>query len=505
MTSKWLTSQSFVVYALSLLSLMEIIDLTVVNVSLPQIMAALDIDMDHASLVSTSYIIAAAIFNSLTGILAKRFGLKRLILGSSILFGFFSIMCGVAENIHEMMTFRFFQGMGGAFLPACAQSYIAQEFKDDDYKKMMTILSAVMVLGPVIGPVVAAYLIEFANWRFIFYVNVPFCILGYWVVWQFMQNSVGKKCNFDALSFGFLFFGVGLLEYVIDEGNAQNWFESPELVIMLSLSIYFLCLFVLRAKRGHSVINFQLFYHKNFMLNCMMVFAFSILALGPLSFYSNFMQETYHYSILGAGQLSLIRGIAALGMVPVAGLLSKYYGSRETCILGMFLSFISYCLFSHFSLKMNETYIILASMVQGAGLMAFFVPALSLTMIDLPESLKEDAAGIFNFFRNFACSIGVSISATTISHVSRLNQQILGNYVQKTSKGFILLQQQLHGFSGLLQLQMIKSELMLQSRYLSYLELYGLFSIGFMTIFFIPVLLKKPTYENSLIQSLERK
>ena len=154
---------------------------------------------------------------------------------------------------------------------------------------------------------------------------------------------------------------------------------------------------------------------------------------------------------------------------------------------------------------MNETYIILTSMVQGAGLMAFFVPALSLTMIDLPESLKEDAAGIFNFFRNFACSIGVSISATTISHVSRLNQQILGNYVQKTSKGFILLQQQLHGFSGLLQLQMIKSELMLQSRYLSYLELYGLFSIGFMTIFFIPVLLKKHTYENSLIQSLERK
>nr|MCX3323779.1 MFS transporter [Bacillus paranthracis] len=145
--------RTIVALAISLLALAEIVDLTIVAVAIPQIMGAIGANVETIADVTTVYIVTAAIFILLSGLIIEKYGIKRVALVSSVIFGISSIMCGLSTSLAEMIVFRAFQGMGGAFLPSVAQTYISTSFKNEEYNKMMTIYSMVIVMGPIIGPV----------------------------------------------------------------------------------------------------------------------------------------------------------------------------------------------------------------------------------------------------------------------------------------------------------------------------------------------------------------
>lgn len=166
--SFWLESRSFVALAVCLLALAEIIDLTIVGVALPNIMGALGCNIQEAALITTGYIVSAAVCIMLTGFVTSRFGLKRIILLSAFVFGVSSILCGLSTSLSQIIFFRIVQGMGGAFLPSTAQGYIAANFSEDERPKMMAILTMAMVLGPIIGPIMGGILVANYSWRWIF-------------------------------------------------------------------------------------------------------------------------------------------------------------------------------------------------------------------------------------------------------------------------------------------------------------------------------------------------
>ena len=192
-TNFWLERRTIVAYAVSLLALAEIIDLTIVSVAVPHIMGSLNANLSEVSLTMTSYIVAAAVCIPLTGLVTRKFGTKRVILASAVIFMISSILCGISSSLTEMVIFRLMQGVGGAFLPSIAQSYISRNFTQEEQPKIMTAYSLCVVMGPVLGPILGGILSESLSWRWIFYINVPICIAGFILIWKNMKQEVEEN------------------------------------------------------------------------------------------------------------------------------------------------------------------------------------------------------------------------------------------------------------------------------------------------------------------------
>jgi MFS transporter, DHA2 family, multidrug resistance protein len=429
--SFWTEKRTIVALAVSILALAEIVDLTIVSVALPHIMGALNANINEVSLTMTSYIVAAAVFIPLTGIVSKKFGTKTVILGSTIVFGLSSILCGMSTNLTEMVVFRLIQGIGGAFLPSLAQAYIVDNFSQKEQPKIMTVYSMCLVMGPVIGPLFGGYMVENLTWRWIFYVNVPVCIIGFILVMVLMDKSKTENVNTDFISFFFMVIGVSCLEYFLDEGNQNNWLQDPKMLIILVIGGLGTIFFIWRGLLGKSVVNFALFKDLNFNLSCILVFGFMVTAVMALAYFPTLLQQGYGYPVDLAGYITAPRGLCAFIAAPIFIMISKKVDPRILIFVGLIIFSISNYLLTIFGTNSSQALILFTVTMQGVGLTGTFVMLMQCAFSTLPHNLSSDATGVFNFFRNIGNSVGTSIAATLISHqqqaswhdqVSRINQ-----------------------------------------------------------------------------------
>lgn len=488
--SFWLQDRTIIALALSLMALAEIIDLTIVAVALPNIMGSLSANIDEISLTITSYIVAAAIFIPLTGFVTGKFGVKRVALVSALLFGVSSVLCGLATSIPEMVVFRLLQGMGGAFMPSLVQGYIVDNFQDKERDKMMTIFSLCIVLGPILGPVMGGAIAENMNWRWIFYVNVPICLIAFVVIQILMDNTQIKPIKADYISFLFMALGFGCLEYFFDEGNSNNWFESNTLIIVIVCSALFIIFFIWRGLLGKSVVNFALFKHKNFVLSCIGVWIFMILLIGELNFFPTLLQQGYGYTVDMAGYITAPRGVAAFIAAPIFMKLAQKIDARFLMSSGVFIFIISGFMLSTYSVDQNKTLIVITMMVQGAGMMGFFVNIMQLAYTNLPQELNSDASGVFNFFRNIGSSIGTSIASTIISHQQQVSWHDLSGHISQHSAVYQNFTAKLHSASH--SVQFAASLVQQQAFFISNLDVFYYAALGSIGLFFFPFLLDKP-------------
>ena len=378
----WLEPRTLVAYAVSLLALAEIIDLTIVAVAIPHIMGSLSANLSEVSLTMTSYIVAAAVCIPLTGLVTRKFGMKHVVLASAVIFGISSVLCGMSTSLNEMIFFRLVQGVGGAFLPSIAQSYISRSFTPQEQPKMMTVFSLCVVMGPIIGPVFGGALAENLDWRWCFYVNVPICIAGFLLIWRYMNNDKHDDVKIDYLSFAFMALGVGCLEYFIDEGNTNNWFDSMEMVIVLTIAIVLLIFFVWRGLLGKSVINFKIFKNANFVLCCLSMFLFMLMASASLAYFPTMLQQSFGYPVDTAGYITAPRGLIAFIIAPIVAKLIGKVDARRVMFAGLLTFGIGCFMLSSYAPMVSQSYIICSMLIQGAGMMAFFIPIMQIVFID---------------------------------------------------------------------------------------------------------------------------
>lgn len=498
LTHFWFNPKAFVVYAVSLLALAEILDMTIVAVAIPQIMGSIGADLNSIALVTTSYVVSAAICIPLSGLVIKKYGMKNVILISAFTFTITSILCGLATTLPEMILFRIIQGIGGAFLPSVAQAYISQTYSDKEEQKMMSLFSLVVVMGPAIGPVLGGYLTANLSWRWVFYINVPICVTAFVLIFIFMHDQIKKNIQIDYISFVFMMIGIGCLEYFIDEGNKNNWFDSIEMIIILVTSFLALSFFIWRGLLGSSVINLKVFKNLNFNLCCITVFCFSTLITGALAFFPTFLQQLYHYPADVAGRISAPRGLTAIVCAPLIAVIMNKIGSRATMFIGVFVFSLACFILSTFSVQLNQSHILLVTMImQGFGLVAFFIPIMRICFIGFTSEESNDVAGVFNFFRNFGISVGTSIAATIISYQMQVNYHALGHHISPYANGFSWWSQGLQVIPEQIQVAIAQAQIKLQSSMISYLDSYYFFSLGLLLMLWMPLVLKRSTLQDS--------
>lgn len=488
----WLERRTIIAYAVSLLALAEIIDLTIVAVAVPHIMGSLSANLTEVSATITSYIVAAAVCIPLTGLVIRKFGMKKVVLFSAVIFGISSVLCGMATSVTEMILFRVMQGIGGAFLPSIAQSYIAKNFTQEEQPKIMTVYSLCVVMGPIIGPIFGGVLAEQMSWRWCFYVNVPLCILGFGLVYFFMDNEKTENVKIDYLSFAFMALGIGFLEYFIDEGNTNNWFDSFPMIIAFATAIILLVFFIWRSILGKSVIQIQIFKNLNFSLCCFSMFIFMALIVISLAYFPTLLQQVYGYPADLAGYITAPRGIVAFVAAPIIAKLMAKIDARKILCFGLLVFAFSSHLLSSYAPSTSEEFILISAMIQGIGMMAFFIPLMQIVFIGIPPELHSDASGVFNFFRNFASSVGTSISATIVSHQQQVSYNDLGSHVSPFSKGYQVWVQNLNGVPEALQTQIAHTMVLQQSAVISYLDSFYVIVIFMLLLCWIPFTLTRP-------------
>ncbi|MCC2644973.1 MAG: transporter [Burkholderiales bacterium] len=493
-TNFWAEKRTIIALAVSILALAEIVDLTIVSVALPNIMGALNANINEVSLTMTSYIVAAAVFIPLTGIVSKKFGMKTIIIFSTIVFGISSVLCGMSTNLPEMVVFRLMQGIGGAFLPSLAQAYIVDNFSQEEQPKIMTVYSMCLVLGPVIGPLFGGYLVEHLSWRWIFYVNVPVCIIGFILVLLLMDESKKEDVPIDFTSFIFMVIGVSCLEFFLDEGNQNNWFESAEMIIVLATGILSIIFFIWRGLLGKSVVNFKLFKDFNFNMSCLLVFGFMVTVVMALAYFPTLLQQGYGYPVDLAGYITAPRGVFAFLAAPIFIILSKKIDPRKLIFIALLIFELSNYLLISFGDNVSKSLILTTVTLQGVGLTGTFVMLMQCAFVTLPANLSSDSTGVFNFFRNIGSSVGTSIAATLISHQQQASWHDQISHISMSNPEFN------HFFQGLSALhptlivktQIVSGLIQAQSFLVANIDTIWAGFLGTALILWIPFVLKKP-------------
>ncbi|MDE2486234.1 MAG: DHA2 family efflux MFS transporter permease subunit, partial [Alphaproteobacteria bacterium] len=289
--------------ALMLATLMNTLDSTIANVALPHIQGSVSAAQDEITWVLTSYIIATAIMTPLSGWLSQKIGLKRMLLISIAAFTLASMACGIATSLPEIVAFRLLQGIAGASLMPLSQTVMLNVYPQRLMPRVMSIWSAAVIMGPIIGPTVGGWITENLTWRWCFYINLPVGILAFLGLWTFMgHDEGGRQRPFDFLGFGALVMFVLGFQVMVDRGPSQDWFHSKEIWTELILAVIGLYVFVIQTATSENP-----FFHRdlakdgNFVGTTIFGFFVGALLFSTSALLPSFMQNLMGYSALQSG------------------------------------------------------------------------------------------------------------------------------------------------------------------------------------------------------------
>ena len=269
------------VIAVVLTAVLEVLDMTIVNVSIPNMLGAFAATPDQITWVLTSYIVAAAVVMPLTGYLSRLLGRRRLLLFAITGFILSSALCGMAWNLESMVLFRLAQGVFGAPLVPLSQGILLDAFPRERHGQALAIFGLGIMVAPVIGPALGGYLTETYSWRMVFYINIPIGVLALLLSVGYLPRRPIADIKTDWVGMALLVLAVGALQYVLDQGQTRDWFNSKAIVVGTIIAVFAGAAFFLRGwNRPHNIIDLSLLRDRNFVLGTLAMTAYGISLLG---------------------------------------------------------------------------------------------------------------------------------------------------------------------------------------------------------------------------------
>src|SRR5581483_3793159 len=396
----------------------------------PHMQASLGAAQDTITWVLTSYIVAAAIATPITGWLSDNIGRKNLFLICVAGFVGSSALCGTAFNLEEMVLFRIMQGAFGAALAPLSQSVIIDINPRERQGQAMAIWGAGIMVAPIVGPTIGAWLTEDFNWRWVFYINIPIGVLAMAGIYFFMPDTVRRFRKFDFFGFAMLSLAVGALQFILDRGAERDWFQSGEILIEAGLAIAGLWVFVVHTWTHHEpFLDKRLFMDRNFSAGLILIFVIGIILLATMALSPPMLTHIFGYPVITVGLVLAPRGVGTMISMLAVGRLVRLIDPRVLVGLGLALTAYSLYQMTFFSAEMDDWPIIVSGVIQGFGLGFVFIPLSTVAFQTLDPRLRTDATSLFNLVRNLGSSIGVSIMAAILTQNIQTNHASLAAHV----------------------------------------------------------------------------
>jgi MFS transporter, DHA2 family, multidrug resistance protein len=416
---------------------MEVLDTTVVNVSLPHIAGNLSSTVDEATWTLTSYLVANAIILPMTGWLAGRFGRKRLLLLAVSGFTIASFFCGLAPSLGFLIFFRIVQGACGGGLQPLSQAILLESFPAEKRGQAMAFWALGIVVAPMLGPVIGGWLTDNYTWRWVFYINVPIGVLSIFLTQAFVFDPPylrRERTGIDYWGIGLLTVGMGSLQVMLDKGQEEDWFGSHMIVTLAVLAVVGLVGLIIRElKAEHPVIDLTVFRYRSYAVGTFLMTVVGFVLYGSTVLLPLLMQELLGYTATHSGVTNFPRGMASFLFMPVVGILVGKLDPRKLLATGLLGTAGAMFWLSRFSLDVGFWNFWWPLMLQGAGLGLIFVPITTVTNDPVPRERMGNATSIFNLMRNIGASVGISSVETLQFRHMQTHINVLGQHVNESS------------------------------------------------------------------------
>jgi DHA2 family multidrug resistance protein len=414
-----------------LASIMQALDNTIANVALPRIQGSLSATQDQMAWVLTSYIIAAAIMTPLSGWLAGQIGRKRIFLFSVVGFTIASALCGLAQSLPEIVLARVFQGLCGAALIPMSQAVLLDINPPERHAKAMALWVMGVTIGPILGPALGGWLTESYNWRWVFYINVPFGILSFLGILTFMPETELRKSRFDFFGFIALSFAIGSFQLMLDRGQLKDWFSSTEIwieAIVAGLGFYLFVVHMLTTSKP-AFVSPALFKDRNFVTGNVFIFVVGVVLFATLALLPPLLQDLLNYPVVLTGLVTAPRGIGTLAAMFIVGRLMGIVDTRLIIAAGFGLTAFSLWQMTGFYLQMDTPLIVWSGLAQGLGTGFVYVPLAAITFATLSPEFRNEGTALFSLVRNVGSSVGISVVETLLTRNTQMMHSRLGEQI----------------------------------------------------------------------------
>jgi MFS transporter, DHA2 family, multidrug resistance protein len=430
--------------ALSLATFMNVLDTSIANVSLPSIAGDLGVSPDQGTWVITSFGVANAISLPLTGWLTRRFGQVRLFTLSVMLFVIASFLCALAPSLPLLIFFRVLQGaVAGPMIPL-SQSLLLASYPKSRAGTALAMWSITTLVAPVVGPVLGGWITDNISWPWIFYINIPVGIGAAFATWAIYRerDSATAKVPVDAVGLGLLMIWVGSMQVMLDKGKDLDWFNSGSIVTLACVAVVGFALFLIwELTEEHPIVDLSLFRSRNFSVSTVaMLFAYGLF-FGNVVLLPLWLQQYMGYTATLAGEVLAPVGFLAIVLSPIVGRMSNRVDPR--ILVSISFAIFSLVLFMRARFNTDATIgtLMLPTIIQGAGMAAFFIPLVTISLSGLAPERIPAASGLFNFARITAGSFGTSITTTvwdrraTLHHAQLVERMSPGDPVTAQALG----------------------------------------------------------------------
>jgi DHA2 family multidrug resistance protein len=416
-------------------ALMAMIDITIVNVALNDIRASFGTPIDQIGWVSTGYMMANIVIIPMTGWFQRRFGYKKYFAGSIALFTLASALCGLAWNLPSLVLFRALQGLGGGAIIPTAQSILFARYPQKEHGMAAALFGLGAITGPLFGPTIGGYLIEWASWHWIFMVNVPLGCIAALLAMRFIEEPgfkppSGAAAKIDVFGIALLGVGMAALQYVLEEGNREGWLESKLIVVLAAVAVIALVTFVVHElETPHPVVDLRVFGHRSYTAGTGLNFLTGFALFSGSYMFSLFAGTVIHYSALDIGKVFLVAGTVSVVVMPVMGRLAPRVDGRILLAIGVTVVSFSQVVASHLTHAAGFWDMVEPNMIRSFGLGFIFIPVSVMALSGLSASQRGNATGLFNLTRELGGSLGTALMGMLVTNDIKRFGSYLGENV----------------------------------------------------------------------------
>jgi DHA2 family multidrug resistance protein len=429
-----------IAFVVSIATFMEVLDTTIANVALRYIAGGLAVGLDESTYIITSYLVANAVVLSISGWLATVIGRKRFYMICVAVFALASLLCGFAWNLESLVLFRILQGLGGGGMATSEQAILADSFPPEKRGQAFAIYGIAVVVAPVIGPTLGGWISDTYSWHWIFLINVPMGLLSLFLVGTLVsepsgaeeerQRLLSRGLRVDYVGFVLVAVGLGSLEFVLDEGQRNDWFGSNMILgFALTAGCCLIALVVWELTREDPIIDIRLLGQRQFGACFLAMLGTGAIVIATTQILPQFLQTELGYTAMLAGLVLSPGGIVTMAMMPITGWLIGWVQPKYLIAAGATIAALSMWHLTGITGDISYGYATMSRIYLAIGLPLLFLPITTASYHGLPANKTNQASALINVARNLGGSMGIALVQTVLAQRQQFHQTRLVEHV----------------------------------------------------------------------------